>query len=129
MKKNSPSKTSLCKKLTPIALFYLLAFSAGSVQAQDIIRADTTEKICNELPPLSIRETYVYIDLASISGENLDWGLTILNKLELSPREKITILSVDNTSNSVSEELSFCYPQKTKKSLMMRRTGGHFLIN
>lgn len=126
MKKNSPSKTSLCKKLTPIALSALLAFSASNALAQDIVRADTTEKICNELPPLSIRETYVYIDLASISGENLDWGLTILNKLELSPREKITILSVDNTSNSVSEELSFCYPQKTKKELDEEESGRSF---
>lgn len=97
------------------------AVAAISFVISPLVRADSGQivatqnigDVCN-LKPVTHRKTIVYVDLASIKKGEQEWGLTILNKLELAPREFLTILGVNPSTFEVTEAFDSCYPTLTK---------------
>jgi hypothetical protein len=64
----------------------LIVTNPRGAQSQ-IIATPNIDKVCKSAPTLTHRRTVVYVDLASIHESRTEWGLTILNRLELAPRE------------------------------------------
>jgi hypothetical protein len=61
--------------------------------------------------------TIIYVDLATVQNSTTEWGMTILNKLELAPREKLTVVTIDpNTFDSVTI-FDACYPVFTPSEI------------
>lgn len=84
--------------------------------SQIIVTPDVDE-LCRSAPAQTHRVTMVYIDLSAIkSGEN-EWGNTILNKLELAPRERVTVLGVNPSTFDISEVFDSCFPMLTKSEI------------
>jgi hypothetical protein len=59
---------------------------------------------------VSSRRTIIYVDLASVKPAEPEWGLTILNKLELGPREQLSLLAVNPDNYEIIEVFDGCYP-------------------
>jgi hypothetical protein len=106
------------------AIFVAAAFAAvvpGNVTAQ-IIVTPNIEEVCRSAPSLTSRKTLVYVDVAALVKGKTDWGVTILNKLELTPRERLTVLGVNPSSFEISEVFDTCYPSWTKGEIETLRT-------
>ena len=88
-----------------------------------IINTANIEELCRTAPVATYRRTLVYVDLSSVKKEKTDWGLTILNRLELGAREHLTILSVNPSSFEIGQVFDLCYPIYTKKEIEGARTG------
>src|SRR5690606_31840908 len=69
------------------------ALFAPPVAAQIVVTADL-EEVCAQ-PPVTHRRTVAYVDLTAVDPNELEWGLTLLNRLELAPREWLTVLAVN----------------------------------
>ncbi len=84
----------------------------GATQASEtaILRTDTIQEICAKFPPTSIRQTFVYVDISSVSPQDVDWGLAILNKLSLGAREPLTIFAVNPSDMSTRQVFQQCNP-------------------
>jgi hypothetical protein len=106
------------------AIFVAATFAAlapGNVAAQMIVTPNI-EELCRSAPSLTSRKTLVYVDVAALVKGKTDWGVTILNKLELTPRERLTVLSVNPSSFEISEVFDTCYPSWTKNEIDTLRT-------
>ncbi|MHC2708399.1 hypothetical protein ACVIWV_007692 [Bradyrhizobium diazoefficiens] len=99
-----------------------LPFFAARADSGQIIAKHNLADLCKSAPA-SYRKTILYVDLASIKkGEN-EWGLTILNKLELGPRETLTVLGVNPGTFEISELFESCYPTLSKAEMDAERSG------
>jgi hypothetical protein len=106
------------------AIVVAAAFAAvvpGNVSAQ-IIVTPNIEELCRSAPSVTSRKTLVYVDIAALVKSKTDWGVTILNKLELTPRERLTVLGVNPSSFEISEVFDTCYPSWTKGEIEALRT-------
>jgi hypothetical protein len=104
-----------CCRIVAIALS-LFVFPPVAY-AQNIFRGDTSSQICEEYENTSLRQTVVYIDLLSIQENDTEWGLAIINKIPLTPREKITIIPIDTHRGQLEKEFVTCYPALTEKEI------------
>ncbi|MBR1221863.1 hypothetical protein JQ557_27940 [Bradyrhizobium sp. U87765 SZCCT0131] len=108
------------------ALLFLFVLSmcgrVPSAHAQ-ILVTPNIEEICRAAPVATNRRTVVYIDIASINARKTEWGLTLLNRLELGPREPLTILAVNPSSFEVSVVFDSCFPTLTKSEIDEARSG------
>ena len=93
----------------PLAAAFLLT-NTSDVRSQ-IINTATIEQLCKTAPQATSRKTIVYVDIASVRKESPQWGLTILNKLELAPRETLTLISVNPSTFEIKEVFDTCYPK------------------
>jgi hypothetical protein len=93
-----------------------------SESAGQILNDANPAEVCKSAPPLTSRKTIVYVDVASVRKENPQWGYTILNKLELAPRESLSIISVNPTTFEIKEAFDLCYPKLTESELVKERT-------
>jgi hypothetical protein len=83
--------------------------NALPARAQLLVIPDV-DKLCQSAAAETHRNTIVYVDLSSIKKGVDEWGYTILRKLQLTPREHLTVLGVDPTSFEVLEVFDSCYP-------------------
>lgn len=96
-------------------LLTLISNGASSQGHSGFLVTPNIDDLCKNVKPATHRSTVIYVDLGSISKDRTDWGLTILNRLELGPREPLTILGVNPGSFEISLVLDSCYPTLTKK--------------
>ena len=77
-----------------------------------IINFTDIDALCRSgpAPGHTHRNTIVYVDLSSLKPGDDEWGYTILKKLELAPRERVTILGVNPSNFEVIEVFASCYP-------------------
>jgi hypothetical protein len=106
--------TSLIRSST-IALAVVASLSSSSLA--QIIATSNIDELCKSSPPLTSRHTIVYVDLFSIKRGESEWGLTLLNKLELGPREPLTIVGVNSSSFEITDAFEACYPTLTKSEM------------
>lgn len=104
-----------------IALLCLLASLTSVVDAQ-ILNQNNIEQICKS-PPATHRRTLVYVDISSISKARTEWGLTLINRLELGAREPLTILAVNPNTFETDQAFDLCYPTLTKSEIESTRIG------
>jgi hypothetical protein len=109
-------KASLVFVMMLAAIPHLL--SGASAQ---ILATPNMEHVCKTAPPVTHRRTLVYVDLASITKGKTEWGLTILNRLELAPREWLTILSVNPNTFEINQVFDLCFPSLTKSEIDQQR--------
>jgi hypothetical protein len=104
------SKASRGRNL--IRAFVMFLSAAGIEQANaQVISAPNVEQICRDTPALTFRKTIVYVDLAAVQNTTpQDWGPTILNRLELAPRESLTVISVNPSTFEAKEVFNTCNP-------------------
>lgn len=110
--------------LAAIALcIALLTFAPRPAKADSgqIVAKQNVADICNA-PAITHRKTIVYVDLSAIKKDQREWGLTILNRLELAPREWLTVLGVNPNTFEISEVFDSCYPALTKQELDSSRS-------
>ena len=61
--------------------------AAGCAPASaQILATSNIKELCTSSPAVTHRKTIVYVDLSAIQSANIEWGLTILNRLELAPQ-------------------------------------------
>lgn len=101
--------------LAAVALSVAACLPPAPALAQIVVTADL-EEVCAQ-PPVTHRRTVAYVDLTAIDPDELEWGLTILNRLELAPREWLTVLAVNAIDYSVREVFSLCYPVLTEAEI------------
>jgi hypothetical protein len=99
-----------------LAVIVLTSVQLARADSGQIVATQNIGDICN-LKPVTHRATIVYVDLSSVKKSEQEWGLTLLNKLELAPRERLTILGVNPSSFEVSEVFDSCYPILTKSEI------------
>ena len=87
---------------------FVLILSGPRIVTAQIIVTPNINEFCKSTPTITYRRTLVYLDLGSLSKEKTDWGLTIVNRLELGPREPLTILGVDPNSFEIQEAFDAC---------------------
>lgn len=103
--------------LVAVLLLHGLRESAGQ-----LLNDKTIEEVCRSAPALTSRKTIVYVDLASVRKENPQWGITVLNKLELAPRESLAVISVNPTTFEIKEAFeTTCYPKLTDTEIATAR--------
>lgn len=101
-------------------------FGAGGTATAQILATPNIEELCKSAPVVTHRRTLIYVDLAAIGTGKTEWGLTIINRLELGPREWITILGVNPNTFEINQVLDSCYPSLTKVELEQGRSGRDF---
>jgi hypothetical protein len=106
-----------------VAGIFAVAASGAQVATAQIIVTSNIDEFCKSAPTVTFRRTLVYIDLGSLSKDKTDWGLAILNRLELGTREPLTILGVDPNSFEVREVFNVCYPTYTAAEIEQTRVG------
>jgi len=87
-----------------------------------ILNPNDIDAICRSFKTETHRSTIVYVDLSSIKQGEDEWGYTILKKLELAPRERLTILGVNPSSFEVLEVFDSCYPTFTHSEIVQLRS-------
>ena len=87
-----------------------------------ILNPNDIEAICRSFKTETHRNTIVYVDLSSIKQGEDEWGYTILKKLELAPRERVTVLGVNPSTFEVFEVFDFCYPTFTQPEILQLRS-------
>src|SRR5262245_28607498 len=106
--KRTSSKVALqILKCIPAILFSVMAATNSFAQ---IINTSDIDKICRENKPVTSRNTIVYVDFASLKPGETEWGYTLIKKLELATRERITILGVNPNTFEVFEVFDLCHP-------------------
>ncbi|WP_156526654.1 hypothetical protein [Bradyrhizobium sp.] len=104
-----------------IAAPLLFAFIGSAADAQ-ILNQSNIEQICKS-SSATHRRTLVYVDLSSIIKGRTEWGLTLINRLELGAREPLTILSVNPNTFETVQAFDLCYPTLTKSEIESARAG------
>jgi hypothetical protein len=94
--------------------------TAGPALSQ-ILTTPNIDNLCRSAPTVTYRTTIVYVDLSSIKKGNDEWGYTILKKLELGPRERLTVLGVDPSNFQVLEVFDSCYPTLSQSEISQIR--------
>jgi hypothetical protein len=103
----------------------IIVFALGAVLFCVVVAADSWAQILNTAditalcrsPAETHRNTIVYVDLSSLKPGEDEWGHTILKKLELAPRERLTVLAVNPSNFEVSEVFASCYPAFTQSEI------------
>ena len=113
----------LLKSCIRIVFVPLAAFLVNGEADAQIINTPNIEELCRTAPTVTYRRTLVYVDTGSIKKDKTDWGLTILNRLELAAREHLTVLSVNPSTFEVSPIFDSCYPTLTKQEIDGTRSG------
>ena len=98
-----------------LLVFCFSAILGGAAKAQ-ILNQNNIEQIC-KAPSATHRRTLVYIDISSITKARTEWGLTLINRLELGAREPLTILAVNPSTFEISQAFDLCYPTSTKAEI------------
>src|SRR3954471_16268304 len=98
-------------------------FGVGGVATAQILAIPNIEELCKSAPTVTYRRTLIYIDLAAIGTGKTEWGLTIINRLELGPREWVTILGVNPNTFEINQVFDSCFPSLTKSELETGRSG------
>jgi hypothetical protein len=109
---------NLCKLLVPIVAVMALCTPANA----QLIATPNIDQLCKTAPVLTYRKTVVYVDLAAIQGNKQDWGLAILNRLELAPRENLAIIGVNPNTFEIKEVFDSCYPILSASEMQDSRT-------
>lgn len=104
-------------RLIAALLAFFTAISASASAGAQILATNNIEQLCRDAPSVTHRRTLVYVDLSSISKAKKEWGLTILNRLELAPREFLTVLSVNPNTFEINQVFETCYPTLTKSEI------------
>jgi hypothetical protein len=102
------SKATIHRICVRVAITFAVA-ACGQAKAQ-LIATPNIEQLCRTAPVLTYRKTVVYVDVAAIKNASEEWGLTILNRLELAPREVVTVLAVNPNTFDVKEVFDSCIP-------------------
>jgi hypothetical protein len=97
------------------AAFFVTAFATNAFG--QILNTNDIEATCRSFKTETHRTTIVYVDLSSIKQGEDEWGYTILKKLELAPRERLTVLSVNPSTFEVVEVFDLCYPTFTQPEI------------
>lgn len=95
-------------------LFCIIATTSSFAQ---ILNTNDIDAICRSYKPETHRDTLVYVDLSSIKAGEDEWGYTILKKLELAPRERVTVLGVNPSTFEITEVFDSCYPTFTQSEI------------
>ena len=111
--------------LGTLGLATLMVVGLARGAAGQIIVTPNIDELC-KAAATTYRKTLVYVDLSSLRKNETEWGLTLLNKLELGPRESLTVLGVNPSSFEVSEVFDTCYPTLTKSEVDTARKGRGF---
>ena len=104
-----------------LSMLFLTTPLGAYADLGQIVATQNIGDICN-LKPVTHRKTIIYVDLASVKKNEQEWGLTILNKLELAPRESLTILGVNPSTFEVTEVFDSCFPTLTKSEIDAAQT-------
>jgi hypothetical protein len=94
-------------KYLPV-LLALLFFQSWGTTAQ-IIATSNIDEVC-KIPSATSRKTVAYVELTSVHPNETEWGLTLLNKLELGPREPLMLLAVNPDNFEITEIFDSCFP-------------------
>jgi hypothetical protein len=118
------SSDALLRKYIVGAFVTAVAAAGTDIICADaqIIATPNIEKLCRTAPTLTHRKTIVYVDLASIKTAKPEWGLTILNRLELAPRETLIVIGVNPTTFEVIEVFDACFPSLASSEMEEGRT-------
>jgi hypothetical protein len=81
-------KNAIRRLLAPLCLIALFGSSASS----QILNRSNIEQLC-KASAATYRRTIVYIDISSVTKSRTEWGLTLINRLELGVREPLTIFT------------------------------------
>jgi len=100
-------------------LLFASVFATGAFA--QILNTSDIEAICRSFKTETNRTTVVYVDLSSIKQGEDEWGYTILKKLELAPRERLTVLGVNPSTFEVIEVFDLCYPTFTQPEIQQIR--------
>ena len=73
-----------------------------SAKAQ-LLNTPNIQQLCRAAPVITHRKTVVYVDIAAIRNSKTEWGLTILNRLELAPREGLTLVAANLSTFEIKE--------------------------
>jgi len=95
------------------AVCFIIALNGYEAAKAQIVTTPNIDQLCKSASKLTYRKTIVYVDLAAVRISKLDWGLTILNRLELAPREPIVILAVNPNNFEITEVFDSCLPTYT----------------
>lgn len=101
------------------AIFFVTLFATNAFA--QILNPNDIEAICRSFKTETHRTTIVYVDLSSIKQGEDEWGYTILKKLELGPRERLTVLGVNPNTFEVIEVFDLCYPTFTQPEILQIR--------
>jgi hypothetical protein len=101
------------------AVFFVAVFATNAFA--QILNPNDIGAICREFKTETHRTTIVYVDLSSIKQGEDEWGYTILKKLELGPRERLTVLGVNPSTFEVIEVFDLCYPTFTQPEILQIR--------
>jgi hypothetical protein len=105
------------RRATAFIIFLFASIGAIFPARSQIITIPDIDALCRSAPAKTHRTTIVYVDLASIKKGNDEWGYTILKKLELAPRERLTVLGVDPSSFEVLEVFDSCFPTLSQSEI------------
>jgi hypothetical protein len=95
----------------------LLSTVVTSSSFAQLINPHDVDAVCRSQPATTHRNTIVYVDLSSLRPGDNEWGYTILKKLELAPRERMTVLGVNPSNFEVLEVFDLCYPTFTSPEI------------
>jgi hypothetical protein len=98
------------RRVTAFTTFFFVSIAFICPAFSQIITTPDVDALCRSAVAETHRTTIVYVDLSSIKKGNDEWGYSILKKLELAPRERLTVLGVDPSSFEVLEVFDSCYP-------------------
>jgi hypothetical protein len=105
------------------ALVVIAAVAGVSGEAPgQIVTTPNIAQLCRSALPLTHRKTVVYVDLAAVRNSKMEWGLTILNRLELAARETLTIVALNPSTFDVLEVFDACLPTLTSSEIDDART-------
>jgi hypothetical protein len=88
----------------------LAIITTNSHAHAQLIATPNIDQLCKSAPVLTYRKTVVYVDLAAIQSAKAEWGLAIINRLELAPREELTVVAVNPNTFDVKEVFNSCLP-------------------
>jgi hypothetical protein len=117
------------RRMWAVTLFSVVStpFMAFTEASAQIIATPNIEQLCRSSPVLTYRRTVVYIDLAIVRSTNSGWGLTILTRFEIAPREALTIISVNPNTFETTEVFDACYPVLSASEIEETRKSRGFL--
>ncbi len=103
------SKTSFLRISLRAVIVMSVAAVCGQANGQ-LIATPNIEELCRTAPVLTYRKTIVYVDVSAIQNSKQEWGLTILNRLALAPREPLTVVAVNPNTFDLKEVFDACFP-------------------
>jgi hypothetical protein len=106
---------------TAFAIFSFVSIATICPARSQIITTPDIDSLCRSAAHKTHRAAIVYVDLSSIKKGNDEWGYTILKKLELAPRERLTVLGVDPSNFEVLEVFDSCFPTLSQSEITQIR--------